>query len=75
MKKKIENKIIEQIIFLYLIVRNFKISKYWSFYITSFQILTPTQFFFVSKITCCFCFVETCENFEYFIFFGFCWFK
>ena len=43
MEKKLENKIIEQLIFLYFNIRNFEISKYRSFYISSFQILTPTR--------------------------------
>ena len=41
MKKKFENKIIAKLIFLYFNIRNIKISKYRSFYISSFQILTP----------------------------------
>ena len=41
-KKKFENKIIDRLIFLYFNIRNFEISKYRSFYISSFEILTPT---------------------------------
>ena len=41
MKKKFENKDIEWLIFRYFNIRNFEISKYRSFYISSFQILTP----------------------------------
>ena len=43
-KKKFENKMIEWFIFLHFNIRNFEISKYRSFYISSFQILTPTPF-------------------------------
>ena len=41
--KKFENKIIEKLIFLHFNIRNFEISKYRSFYILSFQILTLTR--------------------------------
>ena len=41
-KKKFENKIIEWLIFLYFNFRNFEISKYRLFYISSLQILTPS---------------------------------
>ena len=34
----------EKIIFRNFNIRNFEIPKYWSFYISSFQILTPTYF-------------------------------
>ena len=44
MKIKFENKMIEQLIFCYFNVRNFEISNYRSFCISSFQILTPTHF-------------------------------
>ena len=33
----------EKLIFRYFNIRNFEIPKYWSFYISSFQILTPTR--------------------------------
>ena len=42
-EKKFENKIIEELIFLYFNISNFEISKYRSFYISSFKILTPTH--------------------------------
>ena len=42
LKKKIVNKIIEQLIFRYFNIRNFDILEYGSFYIWSFQILHPT---------------------------------
>ena len=40
-KIKFEKKIIEWLIFRYFNIYNFVISKYQSFYISSFQILTP----------------------------------
>ena len=42
--KSLGNKTIDQLIFRYFNIRNFEISKYRSFYISSFQILTPTHF-------------------------------
>ena len=42
---KFENKIIEWLIFRYFNISNFEISKYRSFYISSFNILTPTLIF------------------------------
>ena len=50
MKKKFENKIIELLIFLNFNIRNVKITKYRSFYISSFQILTPTQLYQCGKL-------------------------
>ena len=41
-KIKFENKMIESLIFRYFNIRNFEISKYLSFYISLFQILTLT---------------------------------
>ena len=41
---KINSKIKLSNIFRYFNIRNFEIPKYWSFYISSFQILTPTPF-------------------------------
>ena len=42
-KIKFKNKIIELFIFRYFNIRNFEISKYQSFYVSSLQILTATQ--------------------------------
>ena len=42
--KKYDNKTIEKLIFRYFNIRNFEISKFPSFYISSFKILTPTHF-------------------------------
>ena len=42
-KIQFENKTIKQLIFRYFNIRTFKISKYLWFYISSLQILTPTQ--------------------------------
>ena len=42
-KIKFENKVIEQLIFRHFNIRNFEISKSRSFYISSFQIFTPTH--------------------------------
>ena len=44
-KVKFENKIIKELIFRYFNIRNFGISKYRSFYISTFKILTPTRIF------------------------------
>ena len=41
--KKYDNKTIVKLIFRYFNIRNFEISKFQSFYISSFKILTPTQ--------------------------------
>ena len=41
--KKYDNKTIEKLIFRYLNIRNFEISKFQSFYSSSFKILTPTR--------------------------------
>ena len=43
--KKYDNKTIEKLIFRYFDIRNFEISKFQSFYIPSFKILTPTPNF------------------------------
>ena len=43
-KIKLKNKIIEKLIFRYFYICNSEISKYRSFYISLFQILTLTQF-------------------------------
>ena len=40
--KEYDNKTIEKLIFRYFNIRNFEISKFQSFYISSFKILTPT---------------------------------
>ena len=40
--KKYDNKTIEKLMFRYFNIRNFEISKFQSFYISSFKILTPT---------------------------------
>ena len=42
-KIKFENKNIELIIFRYVNIRNFEISRYRSLYISTSQILTPTH--------------------------------
>ena len=42
--KKYDNNTIEKLIFRYFNIRNFEISKFQSFYISSSKILTPTQF-------------------------------
>ena len=36
---------LSKLIFSCFNIRNFEVSKYWSSYISSFQILTPTPFF------------------------------
>ena len=41
--EKINSKMKLSNIFRYFNIRNFKILKYWSFYISSLQIFTPTQ--------------------------------
>ena len=41
--KKYDNKTIEKLIFRYFNIRNFEISKFQSFYISSFKILTATR--------------------------------
>ena len=41
--ENINSKIKLSNIFRHFNIRNFEIPKYWSFYILSFQILTPTQ--------------------------------
>ena len=51
-KIKFENKTIEQLIFRYFNIRNFEILKYRSFYISSFQISTPTRRYRVSWLYC-----------------------
>ena len=52
--KKCDNKTIEKLIFRYFNIRNFEISKFQSFCISSFKILTPTpsllMFFYVYRI-------------------------
>ena len=40
--KKYDNKTIEKLIFRYFNIRNFEISKFQSFYVSSFKMLTPT---------------------------------
>ena len=42
--KKYDNKTIEKLILRYFNIRNFEISKFPSFYISSFKILTPTRY-------------------------------
>ena len=42
-KIKFENKIIEQLIYRHFNIRNYEISKYRPFYISSYQISTRTQ--------------------------------
>ena len=49
-KIKFENKTIAELIFLCFNIRNFEISKYRSFYISSFQILTSTRNFKMTNI-------------------------
>ena len=46
---KFKNKMIEQLIFRYLNIRNFIILKYRSFYILSLQIFTPTPKFYLAQ--------------------------
>ena len=41
--KKYDNKTMEKIIFRYFNIRNIEISKFQSFYISSFKILTPAR--------------------------------
>ena len=47
-KNKFKNITTEYHTFRYFDIRNFEIPKYWSFYISSFQILTPTLIFYYS---------------------------
>ena len=47
--KKYDNKTIEKLIFRYFNIRNFEISKFQSFYISSFKILTPTRFVLIRR--------------------------
>ena len=49
-KTKFENKTIEQLISRYFNIRNFLISKYWSFYVSSFDIFLPTSILFFSTL-------------------------
>ena len=68
---KINSKIKLSNIFRYFIIRNFEIPKYWSFYILSSQILTPTQKLANFEIVCrliIFLFSELL-NFELFLIF------
>ena len=48
--KKYDNKTIEKLIFRYFNIRNFEISKFQSFYISSFKMLTPTRKMVPGKI-------------------------
>ena len=49
MKNKNLIKKIEQLDFSYFNIRNFEIPKYRPFYVLSFQILTPTQYYSESR--------------------------
>ena len=63
--ENINSKIKLSNIFRHFDIRNFQIPKYWSFYIPSFQILTPTQKLANFKIVCPF-------DVNYFFYFSNC---